>query len=308
LIALVPVRFASLFRAVPGVEVQSYASLTDLERWLHEAEILWADLWPLEEIKQIVTDGGRLRWLSTHAAGIDNLPHQYLRARGITVTNAAGLQAAAVAEFTVLLMLSAATGIRSLFHQVGEGAWPGPCPGRRELAGTAALVVGVGAIGSAVAARLRAFDVTVVGAGRRPGPDRLGADEWRPRLREFDWVILTAALTPATRHLIGASELAVMRGSAWLVNVSRGGLIDEAALIDALQTGEIGGACLDATDPEPPLQDSPLWKLPNVLLTPHVAGYSFAQDARAADLFSANLARFDAGQPLSNLVDLEAGY
>jgi phosphoglycerate dehydrogenase-like enzyme len=306
--ALLPERFGALVEPVEGAEIRTYGSHSELSRWLPVAEALWADLWPLDKMREIVAGAARLRWLSTHAAGTDNLPHALLQERGVMVTNAAGLQAAAVAEFAVLLMLTASTGLSSLLRGVALRNWPAPEPGRRELEGNAALVVGMGAIGSALAVRLRAFGMRVTGAGRRPGPDRLSPDEWRVRLDEFDWVVLTAALTPSTRHLVGAPELAAMRKSAWLVNVSRGALIDERALTEALRQGSIAGACLDVTDPEPPAPGSPLWELPNLLLTPHVAGFSISQDSKAAELFTANLARFAAGRPLRNAVDLEAGY
>ena len=149
----------------------------------------------------------------------------------------------------------------------------------------------------------------MVGARRHPAAvGEIGAGAWRDRLGEFDWVILASPLTESTRAQVGAAELAAMKPTAVLVNIARGGLIDETALAGALREGSIAGAYLDVTSEEPLPSESPLWTLPNLVLTPHSSWASQRVMARAADLFLDNLDRFRAGRPLRNVVDLQEGY
>ena len=174
-------------------------------------------------------------------------------------------------------MLSAAKSF-PFFVAAGERhEWPTGRPPADELEGARALVLGYGEIGRGAAERLRAFGVKVTGVRRTPSeePDIIGPDAWRPRLEEFDYVLVTAALTPETHHMLSAAEFARMRPSAWLVNVSRGGLVDHDALAEALAAGRPRGAYLDVTDPEPlPAAEHPLWQTPNVLISGHSAGRS----------------------------------
>jgi phosphoglycerate dehydrogenase-like enzyme len=152
-------------------------------------------------------------------------------------------------------------------------------------------------------------DVTVVRRAPQPGTQVLGPDQWRARLGEFDWVILAVPAIPETEHLIGAAELAAMKRSAVLINVARGTVVDQPALVKALQQGDIGAAFLDVTDPEPLAPDHPLWSLDNAHITMHLSGRS--QDrmfVRAAQRFLDNLARYRAGTPLQYQVDLARGY
>jgi phosphoglycerate dehydrogenase-like enzyme len=132
--------------------------------------------------------------------------------------------------------------------------------------------------------------------------------DWRTVLPEIDYVAVCLPLTPATRNLIGAAELEALPAHAWLVNVSRGAIIDEPALIAALSEQRIGGAALDVTQTEPLPPESPLWDLPNIILTPHISWQSPGDDARALDLFMENLRRYRAGEPLLNVVSFDMGY
>jgi phosphoglycerate dehydrogenase-like enzyme len=223
-----------------------------------------------------------------------------LQARGAALTKGAGINAAPIAEFVVLCVLSAAKGFPSLVAASQRGEWASERAPASELEGSRALILGYGNIGREVGTRLRAFGVDVTGVGRH--------DTWRDRLPEFHWVLITAALTDATRHAIGAQELSAMRDDAWLVNVSRGGIVDHDALADALRQGRPRGAYLDVTDPEPLPRQHPLWTTPNVIVTGHSAGRSERSRERYATLFLDNLHRFRDGQSLRNLVDLSAGY
>jgi phosphoglycerate dehydrogenase-like enzyme len=184
----------------------------------------------------------------------------------------------------------------------------------RELSGGVALVVGFGAVGQAVAERLRAFGMRIWGVTRSgKGSPSLAervfpAAKLNEALPAADYVILAAPETPETQHLIGAEQLAAMKRSAILVNVARGSLVDQAALVAALEKRAIAGAALDVTSPEPLPPENPLWSLENVFITPHTSGISERIWQREAELLVDNLERWFKGQPLRNRVDVERGY
>ncbi|HEX5077933.1 MAG TPA: D-2-hydroxyacid dehydrogenase, partial [Geminicoccaceae bacterium] len=184
----------------------------------------------------------------------------------------------------------------------------------RELAGRRALLIGLGAVGRCIARRLAALDLEVWGARRTPGPPPeavsrvLPLDDLGAVLGLVDVLVLACPLTPATRGLIGAAELAAMPGGALLVNVARGQVVDEQALIQALRSGRLGGAALDVAEVEPLPDDSPLWDLPNVLISPHSASTVHAENHRIVDIFLANLRRYLGGEPLINRFDPARGY
>jgi len=169
-----------------------------------------------------------------------------------------------------------------------------------------------GALGRAVGVRAQALGVTVLGARRRgdaPCEDGVSSgDTWRAQLPQADFVVLTLPATPETRGILGEQELAAMKAGAWLINVARGSLVDEEALLDALASGHLGGAALDAFQNEPLPPEHPFWTLPNVLLSPHSSWRSSRLDQRDVAFFSDNLKRFIDGDRLRNVVDLDAGY
>jgi phosphoglycerate dehydrogenase-like enzyme len=196
-----------------------------------------------------------------------------------------------------------------VIHAADRHEWLTDSPGKVELLGSKALLLGYGAIGKLVEARLAAFGVDVTTVRRTPGPNTLGPDDWRARLGEFDWVILTVPATAETEHMIGAAELAAMKPSATIINIARGSVIDQEALIVALKAKTIGAAFLDVTTPEPLPAAHELWSLDNAHITMHLSGR--AQDkmyARSAERFLENLARYKAGEPLHHRVDLSLGY
>jgi phosphoglycerate dehydrogenase-like enzyme len=276
------------------------------------AEIAWLDLFSARALSEVVAAGTQLRWVSTAFAGVGSYPLADMRERDIVFTNGAGVNSIPVAEFAVMGMLAAAKNLPAIVHSQDRHEWVKHAPGVAELFESRALIIGYGHIGRLIAQRLRAFGVDVVGVRRRPAPgeaDVLGPDAWRQRLGEFDWIILAAALTAETRHLIGAPELQRMKSSAWIVNIARGGLIDQAALIEAARTIAIGGAFLDVTDPEPAAPEDPIWSTPNIIVTSHCSGRAQTRmSERAAALFLDNLERYRSGRPLLNLVDLTLGY
>jgi phosphoglycerate dehydrogenase-like enzyme len=278
-------------------------------RAVDRAEILWFDPRTAAPIDQLLAAGRHLRWITSQNVGVDRLPLGELLKRRIRLTNAAGHYAIPIAEYIVMAMLAWAKGMPQLVRAQDREDWLTQAPGNRELAGGRALIVGYGGIGRAVGERLRGLGLEIVGVRTRARPPLvIGPDDWRPRLGEFDHVILCAPLTALTEHLIGERELAAMKSGAWLANTSRGPLVDTNALVGALRSGHLGGAYLDVCDPEPLPQGHPLWKLPNVLVTPHTSWASAPFARRTSEFFVENLARYRAGKPLRNLVKLKAGY
>lgn len=255
-----------------------------------------------------------LRWVQATSAGVGGFMERTgLSKSGITVTTAAGVHAQALAEFVLAGLLFLVKDLDTLRRDQAEHRWTSGAVA--SLAGRRALVVGLGHIGRRVAEVLAALGVEVWGAGR-PGRryeglpvTRLGTtgalDQLLPHV---DTVVLATPLTPATQGLIGAGELALLPPGAILVNVGRGAVVDEQAMIAALQEGRLAGACLDVFEQEPLPPSSPLWDIPNVLISPHSAATLESENAALTDLFLDNLDRFVEGRPLRNRFNPEDGY
>jgi phosphoglycerate dehydrogenase-like enzyme len=297
-----------------GVELEWFESFPQARAATSQAQALALGADRGWSAADLLDGAPSLKWIHTRAAGVDRgqlYPLQRFREAGITVTNGSGTSSVPIAEYAIMAMLAAAKGLPGMFAAQQRRAWVKPTTSR-DLQGSRVLLLGFGDVGHAIWERLRPFDVRATAVRRRPVPEAgievLGPDEWRPRLGEFDWVVLTAPLSSHTRSLIGSAELAAMKSDAWLLNVSRGGIVDQAALIAALRAAAIGGACLDVTEPEPLPADSELWDLPNVIVTPHSSWLSSQFSDRAADLLADNVRRWCAGQSLRNVVDLDAGY
>lgn len=274
-----------------------------------------ADVFPMgfvdgQDIRVAIEAANGARWVSTHAAGVDHYPLERIREKGMLLTKGSGAGAVPIAESVLLFILSAAKTFPFFVESSARKEWPGQRPAAIELCGSQALIVGYGAIGRAVAERLRPFGVDVVGVRRHVDGESgiVGALEWRDRIHEFDWIVLTAALTAETRHMLGEAEFQRMKPTSWIVNIARGGLIDQDALVAALHSGRPRGAYLDVTDPEPLPADHPLWSAPNVVITGHSSGRGTRSMQRYATLFLDNLERFRTGQSLINVVDPSAGY
>ncbi len=274
-------------------------------------EVGWFDFFTWTPPVEIYRAAKDLRWTSTVSAGIEHYPLELLRKRGIRLTNGAGLNAAVVAEYAVMGALVAAKRFDQVVRAHDRSEWLQDPPGRMEMEGARALVIGYGAIGSAIADRLRPFGVIVDGVRNTPPPGSglLRSDEWQAKVGDYDFVIVAAPSTPDSAALIDAGVIAAMKPTAWLINVGRGKLIARAPLIDALRNRKIGGAFLDVTDPEPLTPDDELWKLPDTLITMHLSGRSQSKMwNRGADFFLANLDRYIRGEPLLNEIDLARGY
>jgi phosphoglycerate dehydrogenase-like enzyme len=262
------------------------------------------------DIDKAIEAGVDLKWVTTQGTGVDYWPLPLLQQRHLLLTNGAGIGAIPISEYVVMGLLAGLKGLPDLVRAQDRHEWHEPPPSLAELHGKRALIYGYGGIGRAIAERLKPFGVSVTGVRRTPGdePGVIAATDWESRLPETDLLILSVPLTGATRALVGASQLASLPKGAWVANIARGALIDEAALVASLKSGHLGGAYLDVTDPEPLPKESELWGLTNLILTPHSSWATEHQMERAAEMFLDNFERYRRGEPLKNVVDLTAGY
>ena len=257
-----------------------------------------------------------LRWYQQWGAGADWLLRDpEAQAAPYIVTSASGIHAIQISEHIFALLLAFARRLPQAFAHQQQRAWISPDWDEVfELANKTLLLLGVGAIGARTALLAHAHDMRVIGVRRDPeetveGIDEMvGPDDLHSVLPRADFIVVTLPLTTETRHLIGAQEFDQMKSNAILINIGRGGNIDEDALIRALDQGQIAGAGLDVTDPEPLPADSPLWGMDNVIITAHYAGKTPHYNGRAFAVFLDNLARFVADEPMINLVDKQLGY
>lgn len=294
-----------------GIDVAWIGSVDEAKREVADAEIAWVDMHDKQAMRDVILAGCQLKWVSTLYAGLDHFPVEDLTARGTRVTNGVGVNTVAVAEYAVLGMLSMAKGYADVVRAADRREWLWASPGTIELFETRALIIGYGAIGSAIGERLRGFGVDVTGVARIPRPDQgiLGTDDWRAKIGDYDWVVIATPATRETEALIGAAELAAMKPEAIIVNIARGECIDQDALIAALKSKTIAGAFLDVTTPEPLPADHELWTMPNVQISMHLSGRAQTRMfQRSAALFADNLGRYARGEPLVNEVDLSLGY
>ena len=291
------------------VEPLWFASKDEALELAPQAEIGWFDFTQPEPMVEVVKAATGLKWLNSIYAGLDFLPLDLLDRRGVTVTNGVGINAITIAEYTVMLMLTHAKGYRDVVRAQDRHEWLMDSPGKRELAGERVLLLGLGAIGSLVKTRLEAFDMDVVPVRRSRHENSLGPNEWRGQLGNFDWVVLAVPSTPETVRMIGAEELAAMKSTAVLVNIARGDVVDQPALLAALEEKRIEAALLDVTDPEPLPEDHPLWALDNAQITMHLSGRAQTKMfMRSADRFIENLQRWHDGEQVAPQMDLTLGY
>ena len=292
-----------------GLDVRWFMSAEEALTAVADAEIGWFDMNDQAAMAETLRAAKKLKWLNSIYAGLDFLPMEVLIERGITVTNGAGINAITIAEYVVMGMLNIAKGYRDVVRAQERREWLLDSPGKRELAGSKALLLGYGAIGKLIQPRLEAFDVEVTVVRRSGGEGVLRPDEWRARLGEFDWVILAVPATPETEGMIGADELAAMKSDAVIVNIARGSVIDQPALVEALQARTIGGAFLDVTTPEPLPADHPLWSLDNAHISMHLSGRAQSKMfQRSGERFLDNLGKYLRGEPVAPVFDPRLGY
>jgi phosphoglycerate dehydrogenase-like enzyme len=236
-----------------------------------------------------------LRWVQSVSVGVEQFPHEAFRDAGVVLTSARGIHGPQVAEHAIALLLSMTRGIASATLQRAERDWS--WPEVTEIGGMVLGVIGLGVTGEAVARRARALGMRVIGTKRDMEGYDGAADEVTPAERMddvfavSDVVVITLPGGEGTRGIVGAKQLAAL-GKGWLINVGRGSVVDESALITALEEGALRGAGLDVFESEPLPEGSPLWDVPNLVMTPHLAGASPHYGSRLADLFRSNLAAF----------------
>ncbi|MFI6344385.1 D-2-hydroxyacid dehydrogenase [Streptomyces sp. NPDC050560] len=261
---------------------------------------------------ELLASAPRLRWVHSPAAGVDADLTPELLASGIELTSSVGNGAVPLAEHALMLMLMLSRDAPRWARAQAAHRWDRHTHG--ELAGGVLGIVGLGHSGLDLAGKARACHMRVLGVRRRPeraspGVDEVYGPEGLPEvLAAADFLVVTAPRTAATTRLLGAAELRLMKPTAFLICISRGGIVDEDALADAVRERRLAGAGLDAHEVEPLPADSPLWDLPGVIVTPHNGATTRGTAERGHEILLTNLRRFDRGEPLVNVVDQEAGY
>jgi D-2-hydroxyacid dehydrogenase (NADP+) len=263
-----------------------------------------------------LSEAPKLRWIQTMGAGVEWLLTPEVVARSeLVITNASGVHADPIAEHVFSLMLALARRLPEVLALQRESRWDTSrfLQDVPTLAGATLGILGVGAIGLRIAAIGAAFGMRVIGMRRGAEPaahvERMYApSQLQTLLSESHYVVDALPLTPATRGLLGPAEFAAMRSDAVLINIGRGGSVQTDALVEALRARRIAGAGLDVTDPEPLPPEHPLWKMENVIITPHYSGGRPGYTEHVTNIFLENLRRYIAGEALTNLVDKRAGY
>jgi len=277
---------------------------------LGRAEVVFD--FPSGHFRDLEAVAPRLRWLQSTSAGIGQMVKRVgLDQTKITFTTASGVHARPLADFCLMAMLMFAKNYVWMDRDKKAKRWERYCG--EELTGKTLAIVGVGRVGQEVARHGKRMDMRVTGMRRSSAPvpdiDKLfDRAELHAMLREADFLVLAAPHTSETEGIIGEAELAVMKPTAVLINIGRGALVDEDALVRALQQKRLAGAALDVLREEPPPQDSPLWDMPNVIISPHSASTVTQENARITEIFCDNLRRYLSGQPLRNVLDKQKLY
>jgi len=314
----------------PDMDIVRTTDRAEIEAILPDVEIVVGSL-PYE----LLVDAPSLHWVQQWGAGADwLLRHPETVDLDFVLTNASGIHSVPISEHIFAFLLAFARRMDQAARAQSERVWVSNQWQRQsptisadqqfdyiigkdrvfELAGKTMLLIGVGAIGERTARIASAFDMHVIGMRRNaslavPGVEQMvSPDQLLDVLPEADFVVITAPLTPATRHMIDQRAFDAMKPTAYIVNIGRGGTIVESDLIDALQSGAIAGAGLDVFEQEPLPEGSPLWGMENVIMTSHYSGLTPEYDARGIEIFLDNLARYQAGEPLRNVVDKRLGY
>jgi len=310
-----PVWYAYAEERGPEEETDEEAQ-ANLARILAEAEVLFTS--PVIPAG-ITADALGLRWVQLTSAGLDRLLDSELARSEVTLTTASGIHAVPIGEYVMAVMLAFAKGLPGAMRAQAERTWRPYLA--EELHGKTIGIVGLGAIGGYVAKLAKADGMRVLAVRRSTQRRSTGegaglddVDELLPQsdlpylLSEADYVVVAVPLTAESRGLIGERELRAMKPSARIINIARGAIIDEAALVRALNEKWIGGAALDVFEQEPLPPESELWGMENVILTPHISGGTPVYMERAVELFCDNLRRYLAGEPLRNTVQVDRGY
>lgn len=306
-------RLDDLRERYPEVRFEHCAERAELGSAIADAEVYvgWLD-------GEIFSQARRLRWIQSPSSGVNHyLAIPELVESGVLLTSASGTHAACLAESTFGMILAFTRGIRDAIHYQAQHEWAGRAirPKLVELTGSTMGIVGLGSVGCALAERAVAFGMRVIAVDlyteHKPAcvSELAHVDDLDELLGASDYVVVTVPYTSETEGLIGAEELALMKPGAMLVGISRGGIIDQEALAEALREGRLAAAALDVTRPEPLPADSELWDVENLLIMPHVAGGTQFEGQHVLAILTENLARFLRGDlPLRNQVDKERGF
>jgi phosphoglycerate dehydrogenase-like enzyme len=298
-------------KTFPQIQFAAADDHDDILREIVDAEVVFGGI-----NREAFLAAKQLKWIQNPGAGVERLARiSEIAESDVTITNTRGAHAATIAEHTFGLLISLTRQLPQLLQAQREHDWvrriDGPQVG---LTGLTLGVVGMGNIGRAIAKRGHAFDMNVIGVdvNEVPKPDFVAElrllDGLDDLMRRSDVVAVAAPITPETAGMLGPEQLRLMKPTAYLIVVSRGGIIDEDTLMQMLNDGQLAGAGLDVTATEPLPQDSPLWDTPNLLVTPHCSGSSSYTSAAGRAIFYENLRRYLAKEPLTNLVDLKRGF
>lgn len=304
--------FFDLIDSLPGVQAVRALTPDDAAREIVDADAMYG--WPTAAM---LATAPKLKWVQTPSAGVDFLMRvPELVEADIVVTNTRGAHAPSIAEHVFGLLLSMTRAIPISLRWQKERYWGRKEAYRipREIMGATMGIVGYGQIGRVVAKRAAGFDMRVLAVDVYPGPaDGFVESVWpvdrlNEMLAQSDVVTLAAPYTKETRHMIGAEAFAAMKDDAYLIAVSRGGIVDEDALVTTLKSGKLAGVGLDVSETEPLPAESELWDFDNVVITPHLAGSSWQKERRCVEILVENLGRFQRGEELRNVVDKQAGF
>ncbi len=310
--AVGPLRFAE--KLPPSANLVMTNDLAALDQNVPDADVLVNAAFSGEPFRSLFVHGKKLKWAHSLSAGVENILSPEVIASPVTLTNGRGVFRSSLAEFAIGAMLFFAKDLRRMLRNQEAGKW---APFDIEmLEGSTLGIVGYGEIGRSTAKLARAFGMRVLAMRRRaslstddPNLDAVYAPEQlEDMLAAADYILIAAPNTPETRGMIGEPELNYMKSTAVIINVGRGPVIVETALVQALENKRIRGAALDVFDHEPLPQGHPYYSFDNVLLSPHCADHTVGWVEMAVDLFIENFKLFEAGQPLKNIVDKKAGY
>jgi phosphoglycerate dehydrogenase-like enzyme len=308
---LTEAQLAQIKKTAPAAQVVVTRDPHHIEAVVDDLEIVTGWLAP-----ELLRNIPQLRWYQQWAAGADWLmKYPDLIEHEFILTNGSGVHAVCISEQIFAFLLAFARGLPAAYQAQWEGVWS-PAGGEKlfELAGKTMLLLGLGAIGKRTAQVAQAMGMRVIGIRRNPltpvwGVEKIGGpDELLDFIPEADVVVLALPLTRETNRFLSRDAIRRMKPSAYLISIGRGGVVDEAALIEALQSGVIAGAGLDVFETEPLPAASPLWKMNNVIITAHYAGATPRYNERAMAIFLDNLRRFLAGETLRNVIDKRLGY
>ncbi|WP_366921501.1 D-2-hydroxyacid dehydrogenase [Metallumcola ferriviriculae] len=299
-----------LIKQFPQAEFCLCEELAEEKELLLETEVLVTYGWKLTA--ELVRRMPKLKWIQALRAGVDNFPDGEITKQGIVVTTVRGIHGIPMAEHAFGMMLSFSRELLAFRGAQSQKQWRRDMS-PNEIYGMTLGVVGTGSIGREVARRGTAFGMMVLGVNTSGNPvdgieKMFSAKKLEVLLKQCDYVVVTLPLTDATYHMFGEQEFSQMKSTAYFINLARGQVVEEPAMVKALQEKEIAGAGLDVFEEEPLSPNSPLWEMENVLITPHLAALSPRYTTRAVDVFATNLAAYLAAESLHNVMNWKRGY